>query len=68
MSSISITLFWLAIDLGLRRWTTAPSTAGVWQVGTSLGISSSLLSLRGLGWLTSARQMRQLATTESPGW
>ena len=68
MSRYSITAFWLAMDFGLLVWTTMPSAAGVWQVGMSLGINSSALLLRGLGWATSARQIRQLATMERPGW
>jgi hypothetical protein len=58
MSRYSITAFWLAMALGLSVKTTWPSLAAVWQVGSSLGMGSSLLSLRGLGAQTSARQMR----------
>ena len=63
-----MTVFWLATDFSLVVYTSDPSTAGVWQVGISLGISDSLPSLRGSGWATSAKQIRQLATIDSPGW
>ena len=52
-----MTCFWLATERGEFVWTTMPSRIGVWQVGTSLGIPS-----------TSARQMRQEATIDRPGW
>ena len=44
------------------------SAHAVWQVGTSFGIGSSALLLRGLGCQTSARQMRHEATIDSASW